>query len=209
MTSSDTQNRILDAALALFNERGVSKVSVNRIADSAGVSRGNLHYHFRTKEEIITALFDRMAEDMKSAGETDLGNLTVAHIRTMFDRYVERVWTYRFIFRELTALTNRDPLLRRRYHASRERRMTELAEFFEGLIKLGHMRRPAPPVTVTGLVTLSWIACDNWIAFLEAGGEPVTPARIDEGFSLVMSLFAPYLNRPASTVRRERPDDQR
>jgi len=209
MSSSQTQNRILDAALALFNEKGVSKVSVNRIADTGGISRGNLHYHFRTKEEIIAALFDRMAEDMKLAAETDRENLTVHHFRTMFDRYVERVWAYRFFFRELTALTNRDPLLRRRYHDSRERRMAELVEFFDGLIEKGHMERPAPPVTVPGLVTLSWITCDNWIAFLEAGGDVVTPARIDEGFTLVMSLFAPYLKRSASTAPRETRGDQR
>jgi AcrR family transcriptional regulator len=209
MSSSQTQNRILDTALALFNEKGVSKVSVNRIADAGGISRGNLHYHFRTKEEIVTALFDRMAEDMKRAAKADRENLTVAHFRTMFDRYVERVWAYRFFFRELTALTNRDPLLRRRYHAARERRMAELITFFNGLIEGGQMACPAPPVTVSGLVTLSWITCDNWIAFLEAGGEPVTPARIDEGFTLVMSLFAPYLKRPASTVPCERPDDRR
>ncbi|MFN8512060.1 MAG: helix-turn-helix domain-containing protein [Chloroflexia bacterium] len=55
-----TRERILDAALGLFNERGTAVVSTNHIAAACGISPGNLYYHFRNKEEIIRALFDRM-----------------------------------------------------------------------------------------------------------------------------------------------------
>lgn len=203
MATAETQTRILDAAVALFNEHGVKAVSVNRIAEAAGVSRGNLHYHFRTKEALIAAIFDHMAAEMNDAGKEDAKIPTLAHLRTMFDRYAGRVWTYRFFFRELTALTNRDPVLRRRYHTNRELRLGELEQFFEALIRNGVMTRPEPPVTVSGLVTLSWIVCDNWIAFLEAGGEPVTAERFGEGFELVLALFQPYLKRSKDGVSLE------
>ena len=53
------RERILDAALALFNDSGTARISTNHIAAAAGISPGNLYYHFQNKEEIIRALFER------------------------------------------------------------------------------------------------------------------------------------------------------
>lgn len=193
MTTSKTQDRILDAAVALFNDRGVKEVSVNLIADAAEVSRGNLHYHFRTKSEIIAALFERMSQEMERDGAIDLSNPTAENLRAIFERYSGWVWSYRFFFRELTALTNRDPVLRHRYYSNRNKRLARLERLFQGLIERGLMVRPTPPVTVQRLVTLSWITSDNWLSFLEAQGQPVDQAWVEEGFALVMCIFRPYL----------------
>ncbi|MGL4648460.1 MAG: TetR/AcrR family transcriptional regulator, partial [Caldilineaceae bacterium] len=54
------KERIVDQALALFNEKGTALVSTNHIAEAAGISPGNLYYHFRNKEEIIRAICDRL-----------------------------------------------------------------------------------------------------------------------------------------------------
>ena len=52
----DTRQLILDAAKALFNERGYNDVTLRDIAGVMGISKGNLTYHFKKKEEIIEAL---------------------------------------------------------------------------------------------------------------------------------------------------------
>ena len=43
---TETKERILSAALRLFNSQGTAGVSTNHIAEAAGLSVGNLYYHF-------------------------------------------------------------------------------------------------------------------------------------------------------------------
>ena len=56
-----TREKILDTALALFNKEGTAAISTNHIAEAAGISPGNLYYHFRNKEEVIRELFERLS----------------------------------------------------------------------------------------------------------------------------------------------------
>src|SRR6266705_6229876 len=58
-----TRDRILATSLVLFNADGVAKVSASRIAAELGMSQGNLHYHFRRKEEIVDRLVRRYEQE--------------------------------------------------------------------------------------------------------------------------------------------------
>ena len=55
----DVKNIILDAAARLMRAQGLYDVSLARIAREAGVSKGTLYYHFKTKEDILFGLTDR------------------------------------------------------------------------------------------------------------------------------------------------------
>jgi TetR/AcrR family transcriptional regulator len=54
--------RILDAALSAFARLGFAGARIDRIADSAGLSKTNLLYYFRTKEELYLAVLTRTLE---------------------------------------------------------------------------------------------------------------------------------------------------
>ena len=74
-----TRDRILDAALELFNERGTAAVTTNHVAARAGISPGNLYYWFSDKDEIIRELYTRLAgayEQMWSGDESELLDVT-------------------------------------------------------------------------------------------------------------------------------------
>ncbi|WP_322032376.1 TetR family transcriptional regulator [Paraburkholderia sp. J76] len=71
----ETRNRILDAAEHVFYEKGVSRTSLAEIAQTAGVTRGAIYWHFENKGDLFTAMFDRVVlplDELKVAS-TDPG----------------------------------------------------------------------------------------------------------------------------------------
>lgn len=56
-----TRRSILEHAEALFNEKGIQPTSLADIAGAAGISKGTLFYHFRSKDDLIQAIaFDHI-----------------------------------------------------------------------------------------------------------------------------------------------------
>jgi len=53
---------ILAAAARLFAEPGFAKTTVDEVAVVAGVSKGLVYEHFRSKEELLDAVWDRLVE---------------------------------------------------------------------------------------------------------------------------------------------------
>lgn len=60
----ETVNRILDVAFQLFMEKGYEHTSIQDIIDNlGGLSKGAIYHHFKSKEEILMAVTDRMTEE--------------------------------------------------------------------------------------------------------------------------------------------------
>lgn len=55
-----TREKILDSAIDIFFENGVSASSLNDIAMHAGVTRGAVYWHFKNKRDIFNALNERL-----------------------------------------------------------------------------------------------------------------------------------------------------
>lgn len=80
MARSDEQNRvarersreaILQAAIELISQRGVSGASIAEITRRAGVAQGLVSYHFGGKSQLIAAVFDRWYETLFSIQQVD------------------------------------------------------------------------------------------------------------------------------------------
>src|SRR5712691_3215347 len=62
--ASVRRTQIVEAAVAVITEQGLQNLSLSEIEKRAGMSRGQLTYYFKTKEEILLAVFDRLLERM-------------------------------------------------------------------------------------------------------------------------------------------------
>ncbi|HEV7252227.1 MAG TPA: TetR family transcriptional regulator C-terminal domain-containing protein [Mesorhizobium sp.] len=58
----EKRERILEAALDVFSAHGFGGATLDRIAQAAGMSKPNLLYYFRGKDDIYTALIERLLD---------------------------------------------------------------------------------------------------------------------------------------------------
>jgi AcrR family transcriptional regulator len=63
--SQRRQQRILDAALRVFSQRGYRDALVDEIADESETSKGGLYFHFPGKQSLFLALLDRTAARLR------------------------------------------------------------------------------------------------------------------------------------------------
>ncbi|HVA79456.1 MAG TPA: TetR/AcrR family transcriptional regulator, partial [Candidatus Binataceae bacterium] len=91
MATNDSLERLMTAAERLFGERGIDGVSLRQINQAAGCANvAAIHYHFGSKEALVTALIERrmkgintrrmamLDEIEKTAGVDDLHGLIEA-----------------------------------------------------------------------------------------------------------------------------------
>ena len=62
---SDTRSRLLAAAAAVIHRDGAQALTLDAVAAEAGVSKGGLLYHFRSKRELLDGLVERWLDDFQ------------------------------------------------------------------------------------------------------------------------------------------------
>jgi AcrR family transcriptional regulator len=190
-----TADRIIDASLRLFNEHGFRNVPASKIALHLGISAGHLAYHFKSKNDIVIAVFPRLERELREAkrpGDVFLPSSAVAH-QIAFAR---TLWKFRFFFNALTQLLPDDPDLATRFFELQDLVIGAMRELFDDLIAHGYMRKVEPNSTLK-MSRAVWLVWLSWLRFehIATPGdlEPSDPA-IARGISLAASIVGPYFN---------------
>jgi len=112
---ADTRARLLDAAAALFGERGIDAVSVDAVADAAGRTSGALYAHFGSKQGLLLALLDEWAHSLVTviSAEFELADSVEDRLRAVAANVVtnpsDQTRRLLLLERELWLRATRDP----------------------------------------------------------------------------------------------------
>ena len=92
-TEPTTRDRIVEAALRLFAERGTTAVSMRELADTAGVTVPGLYYHFASKADLIREVyrargFGGAPEDVALPEPAPIDAIVVDEAKREFTRFV-------------------------------------------------------------------------------------------------------------------------
>ena len=104
------QTRIIDAALTLFAEHGISGTSLQMIADAIGVTKAAVYHQYNAKDEIILAVAELVLTRRETAVTAAEAERSRAHARqvlvaAMIDLAVEQ--------RRMAGILQRDPIMLR------------------------------------------------------------------------------------------------
>ncbi|MET0986373.1 MAG: TetR/AcrR family transcriptional regulator [Steroidobacteraceae bacterium] len=155
-------DRILDASLKLFNEQGFHRVAMMRIAIHIGTSPSHIAYHFKSKSDILLALFPRLEAALQEVMELDPSHAVPESIER--NRYVlETLWNYRFFFIELPQIAPVDERVFASHLKLEKRILGMMQHSFDLRIEEGTMSPVPPPNSTELLAKTIWITWIDWI----------------------------------------------
>ncbi len=188
-----TRDRILQTALALFNEEGEAQVSTVDIAVVMEISPGNLYYHFRGKETIIEALFDDFEEELRQVLSAPIQHPLAIEDNWIFVYIVfEEINDFRFFYYSLSSILERCPDLRPRMTRLlklKKETVTAVLTQLEkvGLLKFGNGERDTLASRLAAHITF-------WLQYRDLTS-PSKEGRdiINDGVYTTMMQIAPYI----------------
>ena len=166
-----------------------------RIAAEVGISEGNLWYHFRTKRDLVVALWEQLAESIRlRTTEPTCPDTVLDDFITYSRRTFREMWDFRFLYRDRAEYGRFDEELEQRLRVEVVERGHELlGNFLQNMIKAGHLR--AKEAEIRGITVNVWIVVRYWLDYLaeSRGSTTIEPLHIRAGTEQHLALFLPYL----------------
>ncbi len=193
-----TAERILDAALALFNRFGEPNVSTTLISAELRISPGNLYYHYPAKDELVYALFGRYERKLgplldAGSGVRDLEDAWF-FIHSMF----ELIWQYRFLYRDLNHLLGKNRLLETHFQIILQDKARAVHGLLAGLARSAALRISAEEIE--GAATSMVLLLTYWLSYeyvrdpRHALEEANAEKALLRGARHALGTLAPYLD---------------
>lgn len=194
MARRKTRDLIIDTALLLFNRDGEPDVTTVDISNELNISPGNLYYHFKGKDEIVTELFARFHTQFVVILREPL------HSGMRLDDYgyylvvlFEHIHGYRFLYRNITLIQQRYSQIQRPF-----RRLLQLqldtARFICAQLSTAAVIT-ADDARLALLARNIALTLTYWFEFESLLGDTKRDDKhlIGEGVLQVFSLIAPYM----------------
>lgn len=196
LSSAARKEEILDAALVEFADRTYNAVSMERLAECAGLSKAGIYAHFKSKEEIFHALLERTTKQICDfQGWLPDEDLTLPEL---VDVYLDRLYATfsspatMSIYRLLLAESARTPELVQRWHNEVAHGLKERAQLIiqrnieRGIIRPGVLTEHFFPLALAP--ALLWLSS----SMLSRGNPSISLAQLrDAHRQLLLELMQP------------------
>ena len=198
-----TRERILATSLDLFNLCGEPNISTVDIANEMNISPGNLYYHFRNKEEIVKSIFDKFEYDLSAILDIQPDSFSnILEIWLYFKLVYEKLWEFRFIFRDLNNLIGKTQFMQKHILRLMKRETDTVHIVCEALKAAGELS--IAEQQINNLVDNMVFKMMFWINYAYTLNRKETDeATVKWGVFQLVSLLEPHLTQASTDVLRE------
>lgn len=195
-----TAERILEVTLELFNRFGEPNVSTTLISAELGISPGNLYYHYPAKDELINALYARYEHSITEIlmASDDVRDVEDAWflMHTLF----ERIWHYRFFYRDLSDLLSKNRRLETQFQLMMRQKSRAIRAMLDAMGRAGTLRLDARELDTTAncmVVVITYWLNFEYVRDPRRALEPENAQNaLLRGAAHVLNLLAPYMELP-------------
>lgn len=189
-----TKQRILRAARLLFNQQGVANVSQRAISNHIAISPGNLTYHFKKREEIVSALYDELASELRSimAG-LDVSNATFQLLFDIEKAMNKVLFDNRFFIVDFNQVTRMNETIRKDYAQLTQERERLIRSLLDQFIVNGWLRKEDLPNEYDFLIIRFQLFSDYWLLSVGAKNEDSMLKHTRIYTEIFMQALYPYI----------------
>ncbi|MGF1750866.1 MULTISPECIES: TetR/AcrR family transcriptional regulator [Vibrio] len=158
-----TRDKIVHAALELFNSDGERNVTTNHIAAYIEISPGNLYYHFSNKQEIVRDIFTLYSQELIERFTPVQGQQeSLALLKHYLNSIFTLMWKYRFFYANLPEILQRDEKLHEEYIVVQERLQGNLVNILRAFVELELLclneKELKSMVTTLHMMAVGWLS---------------------------------------------------
>lgn len=187
---SSTKQKILETAVRLYNQKGVSNVTLRDIAGELEISTGNLAYHYKNQDYIITDAFEQMVAERDAilAGVQQIPSFE--NINRQLLPILELARRYQFIYLDTVHLLRSYPRLAKRHRRYIHDSIRYIKVVIDYSVGSGNMRPEAEPGQYERLARAAWMVINYWLQHLTITGQP--SLQVDEVRRHIWDLVYPH-----------------
>ena len=196
----DTKQKIIQTAIALFNDQGFVKTRVQDIAAAAAMSPGNLTYHYKTKADLMQSVYRYM---MKTLEQMAFGNRMLVQGAEGLDvarSYLDYQVKFRFFFLDTLEILRRYPEIRVLHQKQIQQEIQIIKNLNTFAIGKGYLKEAPREDLYDALANQIWRNLHFWLAEQAIRGEE---ANIETGIWSIFDLLHPYSTEKGLAFYRE------
>ncbi|MBS0475344.1 MAG: TetR/AcrR family transcriptional regulator [Proteobacteria bacterium] len=137
-----TRDRIVQTALALFNEQGYGAVTTAALAAACGMSEGNLWYHFKTRQALLEAIGDQFAVGIEQRLAQRPADDPAGDYARLLETMMAEFRTYRFLYRDQHAYGEQTDPVRSNSPRWHEMTFDQIESYLAALVDAGLLDWP-------------------------------------------------------------------
>lgn len=195
LKNKKSKEKILQKALELFNDKGFANVSIRLIAAELNISHSNLIYHYKTKNDIASALHNELLEkaialNNQAATYTDFIDGLFKSTKQGFDI----LYDYRFLMIDLNFILKENLALKTTFLEVEKVRAKMYRDVIENAIENNDLRKELYSNEYDFFINQIKIFSDSWIVSSQIYHTDLTKNQIIDLYAdLFIKMWFPYL----------------
>ena len=188
-----TKDRILFKSLELFNELGEPNVTTLLISDELDISPGNLYYHFKSKSDILTNLFNWYEQEMNNLLEVPDTLMDIEDQWFFLHLIFENIAKYRFLYQDVIHVLKRHDNIQQRFNRIINKKRKASLRILQSLKDQGNLE--ASDSEIEALCENIVLTATFWLNYAIISQQDLNEDVLARGVYQVISLVAPYLDQ--------------
>lgn len=187
-----TKDRILLKSLELFNELGEPNVTTLLISDELEISPGNLYYHFKSKSDILTNLFNWYEQEINTLLEVPETPMDIEDQWFFLHLIFENIAKYRFLYQDVVHVLKRHDHIQQRFNRIINKKRKASLRILQSLKEQGNLQ--ANDSEIDALCENIVLTATFWLNYAIISQQDISNDVLARGVYQVISLVAPFLD---------------